>query len=56
VAADIRKGAPAPVGAPRDQDGLPGDLSRIGYVGVSVLADEEGDVRGIEATLPRSAP
>ena len=37
-------------------DGLAGDLSRIGYVGVSVLADEEGDVRGLEATLPRSAP
>ena len=34
---------------------LAGDLDRIGYVGVSVLADEEGDVRGIEATLPGAA-
>ncbi len=27
------------------------DLARPGYVDVSVLVDEEGDVRGIEATL-----
>jgi release factor glutamine methyltransferase len=27
------------------------DLERLGYVDVSVLSDEEGDVRGIEATL-----
>jgi release factor glutamine methyltransferase len=27
------------------------DLARLGYVDVSVRADEEGDVRGIEATL-----
>ena len=32
-------------------DALGGDLARLGYVDVSVLADEEGDVRGIEATL-----
>lgn len=32
------------------------DLARLGYVDVSVLVDEDGDVRGIEATLrqPRS--
>jgi release factor glutamine methyltransferase len=30
---------------------LAGDLARLGYSGVSVLADEDGDVRGIEATL-----
>ena len=35
--------------------GLAGDLARIGYVDVSVLADEEGDVRGIEATLAGTA-
>jgi release factor glutamine methyltransferase len=35
--------------------GLEGDLDRIGYVDVSVLADEEGDVRGIEATLTSAA-
>jgi release factor glutamine methyltransferase len=27
------------------------DLARLGYVDVAVLSDEEGDVRGIEATL-----
>src|SRR6202023_2365659 len=27
------------------------DLARLGYVNVSVLVDEDGDVRGIEATL-----
>jgi release factor glutamine methyltransferase len=27
------------------------DLDRLGYVEVTVLADEDGDVRGIEATL-----
>lgn len=31
-------------------DALRGDLDRVGYVDVSVLADEDGDVRGIEAT------
>ena len=30
-------------------DALRGELARLGYVDVSVLADEEGDVRGIEA-------
>jgi release factor glutamine methyltransferase len=29
------------------------DLARLGYVDVTVLADEDGDVRGIEATLSR---
>jgi hypothetical protein len=28
-----------------------GDLSRLGYADVALLADEEGDFRGIEATL-----
>jgi release factor glutamine methyltransferase len=32
-------------------DGLAAELERLGYVDVAVLADEEGDVRGIEATL-----
>ena len=32
-------------------DALRGDLERLGYVDVSVLVDEDGDVRGIEATL-----
>jgi release factor glutamine methyltransferase len=32
------------------------DLARLGYVDVRVLADEEGDVRGIEATLTRDLP
>jgi release factor glutamine methyltransferase len=32
-------------------DGLREDLVRLGYVDVSVLLDEDGDVRGIEATL-----
>jgi release factor glutamine methyltransferase len=31
------------------------ELARLGYVGVSVLVDEEGDVRGIEATLTRES-
>jgi release factor glutamine methyltransferase len=30
---------------------LSDDLARLGYVDVSVIADEDGDVRGIEATL-----
>ncbi len=40
-----------------EQAGALGDaLARLGYVDVSVLVDEDGDVRGIEATLgqPRS--
>ena len=32
-------------------DALGADLERLGYVDVSVLVDEDGDVRGIEATL-----
>lgn len=32
-------------------DALGGDLARLGYVDVTVLLDEDGDVRGIEATL-----
>ena len=32
-------------------DGLAGDLARLGYVDVNVLLDEEGEPRGIEATL-----
>jgi release factor glutamine methyltransferase len=32
-------------------DLLDSDLARLGYVGVNVLADEDGDVRGIEATF-----
>ncbi len=32
-------------------DALGNDLARLGYVDVSVLFDEDGDVRGIEATL-----
>ena len=40
-----------------DQAGrLLGDLARLGYVEVAVLADEEGDVRGIEATLGARRP
>lgn len=35
-----------------EQAGLLGDdLARLGYVNVSVLVDDDGDVRGIEATL-----
>jgi release factor glutamine methyltransferase len=32
-------------------DALGDDLARLGYVDVKVLRDEEGDVRGIEATI-----
>lgn len=32
-------------------DLLAGDLARLGFGDVSVLADEDGDLRGIEATL-----
>ena len=32
-------------------DALGDDLARLGYVDVTVLVDEDGDVRGIEATL-----
>lgn len=34
-------------------DLLAGDLARLGYADVIVLADEDGDARGIEATLRR---
>jgi release factor glutamine methyltransferase len=32
-------------------DALGDDLARLGYIDVTVLEDEDGDVRGIEATL-----
>ncbi len=32
-------------------DALGADLARLGYAGITVLADEEGDARGLEATL-----
>jgi release factor glutamine methyltransferase len=32
-------------------EALDGDLARLGYVGITVLVDEDGDVRGLEATL-----
>jgi release factor glutamine methyltransferase len=32
-------------------DLLAGDLARLGYLDVTVLADEDGDARGIEAML-----
>jgi release factor glutamine methyltransferase len=32
-------------------DALHDDLSRLGYTDVGVLVDEDGDVRGVEATL-----
>jgi release factor glutamine methyltransferase len=35
-------------------DAIGDDLARHGYVDVSVLADEDGEVRGIEATLDRA--
>jgi release factor glutamine methyltransferase len=34
----------------RQADALGDDLARLGYVDVTVLVDEDGDVRGIEAT------
>jgi release factor glutamine methyltransferase len=34
-----------------EAEALRGDLARLGYLDVSVLVDEDGDVRGIEATL-----
>lgn len=36
----------------RQADQLAGDLARLGYVEVTVLADDDGDVRGVEALLP----
>jgi release factor glutamine methyltransferase len=35
----------------RQPDTLADDLARLGYAGVEVLVDEDGDIRGIEATL-----
>ena len=35
-------------------DALRGDLARHGYAGVAALVDEDGDVRGLEATLGRA--
>lgn len=35
----------------RQAEALADDLARLGYVDVTVLSDEDGDVRGIEATL-----
>ncbi len=32
---------------------LAGDLARLGYAEIALLVDEEGDVRGVEATLTR---
>ena len=37
----------------KQADVLDDELTRRGYVDVTVLADEEGDVRGIEATLEK---
>jgi release factor glutamine methyltransferase len=37
-------------------DALRDDLSRLGYVDVSVLIDDEGDVRGIESRLGARQP
>ena len=34
-----------------EAEALRGDLARLGYRDVMVLVDEDGDVRGIEATL-----
>jgi len=36
-------------------DMLGDDLARLGYADVDVFSDEDGDVRGIEATLSRAA-
>jgi release factor glutamine methyltransferase len=32
-------------------EALDGELSRLGYSAIALLVDEDGDVRGIEATL-----
>ena len=37
-------------------DALGNELARLGYVDVGVLADEDGDIRGIEATLGPHLP
>ena len=37
-------------------DALAGDLGRLGFTGVGVLFDEDGDVRGMEATWTGAAP
>jgi release factor glutamine methyltransferase len=40
----------------KQADELDEELASRGYVDVTVLADEEGDVRGIEATLEKRGP
>ena len=35
---------------------LSDDLGRLGYVDVTLLVDEDGDVRGIEATSGKVVP
>jgi release factor glutamine methyltransferase len=51
----LRPGAALLLELGGDQAGaLAEDLARLGYADVSVLRDEDGDVRGIEAT--RGAP
>lgn len=37
-------------------EALADDLARLGYVDVTVLTDDDGDVRGIEATLGEQRP
>jgi len=50
----LRRGGALLLELGRDQaEPLGGDLARLGYVDVTVLRDEEGDVRGIEAVLGR---
>jgi len=39
----------------RQHELLQPDLERAGFTGVRVFADEEGDVRGIEAALGSGA-
>jgi release factor glutamine methyltransferase len=39
-----------------EADGLRADLTRLGYVDVTLLIDDEGDVRGIESRLDRISP
>ena len=39
----------------RQDELLRPDLERAGFTGVHIFADEEGDVRGIEATLGSGA-
>jgi release factor glutamine methyltransferase len=54
AAAVLRVGGAALVELGGDQAGLLGpELDRLGFAAASVLADEDGDVRGIESTLAR---